>query len=282
MTFKEQRLAFAKILSTQYPQEEISSFFYLLTDHYFGWSKFETHQKDNDIIPSENQQHFSEAIKRLKTHEPIQYIIGETEFYGLPFYVTKDTLIPRPETEELVEWILVDQKQSNDKSVVLDIGTGSGCIAISLAKELKNADVSAVDISEGAVDTAQKNAVLNNVEVTFNKRDILTTEILQNSYDVIVSNPPYVRNLEKKMMQSNVLDFEPETALFVEDNDPLIFYKKIATLALQYLNDGGLLYFEINEYLGLEMKQLLEEIGFKNIIIKKDIYGKDRMMRSQR
>ena len=282
MTFKEQRLAFAKILMGDYPLDEINSFFCLLTEHYFGLNKFETHQKDAEEFPSAHQKHFSEALIRLKQHEPIQYIIGETDFYGLPFKVTKDTLIPRPETEELVEWLVSDLKNINDTITILDIGTGSGCIAITLAKELKNARVSAIDISEGAIKVARENAALNKVEVMFDIADILATDMVLQSYDVIVSNPPYVRNLEKKLMQANVLEFEPGTALFVEDNDPLLFYRKIANLALKHLNKDGILYFEINEYLGSEMKQLLEDLGFGDIIIKKDIYGKDRMMRSQR
>ena len=279
MTFREQRSAFAKILNNHYSQEEISSFFYLLTEHYFGYSRFETHQKSEKEIPIKEEHHFSEALKRLEQHEPIQYIIGETEFYGLPFKVNAYTLIPRPETEELVAWIVSDLSVKNSEFRILDIGTGSGCIAISVAKELAGAKVSAIDISEGAIKTAQVNAEMNNVNVAFKTGDILRTEKLSTQYDVIVSNPPYVRNLEKKMMQANVLDFEPETALFVEDNDPFLFYNKISQLAINHLNKNGFLYFEINEYLGPKMQELLKGFGFKNIEIKKDIYGKDRMMR---
>ena len=282
MTFKAQRLAFAKILNTHYPQEEINSFFYLLTEHYFGLNKFETHQKDAEELPSEHQQHFSEALLRLKQQMPIQYIIGGTEFYGYLFKVNEHTLIPRPETEELVEWIIADFKDGNDNVAILDIGTGSGCVAISLAKELKNASVSAIDISEGAIAIAQDNAKLNEVDVHFLKQDILISETLSKQYDVFVSNPPYVRQLEKSQMPSNVLEHEPASALFVTDEDPLVFYKKIAQLALMHLKEGGFLYFEINEYLGGEITDLINNLGFKNNIIKKDIYGKNRMMRATR
>ncbi|EDM43277.1 putative protoporphyrinogen oxidase [unidentified eubacterium SCB49] len=282
MTFKEQRLAFAEILKSHYPLEEINSFFYLLTEHYFGFNKFETHQKGADVFPVEHEQHISEAIQRLLLHEPIQYIIGETAFYGLPFKVDRHTLIPRPETEELVEWILVEAANNEDDKEILDIGTGSGCIAVSLAKEFDKAQVSAYDISEGALKVAQENALTNKVEVRFKNVDILALDELEQSFDVIVSNPPYVRDLEKKMMQANVLEHEPATALFVSDTDPLIFYRKIAALAFKSLKKNGLLYFEINEYLGEEMKVLMKEMGFNNCIIKKDIYGKDRMMRAER
>ncbi len=280
MTFAAQRLAFAKILSNHYSQEEIGSFYHLLTEHYFGYSKFETHQRNEEQIPIEHIQHFSEALKRLEQNEPIQYILGETEFYGLTFFVNEHTLIPRPETEELVDWIINDFNTLDKPLAVIDIGTGSGCIAVALAKELKNAKVSAIDISVGAVDTAKNNAKKNNVEVLFKIQDVLGLKNLSGTYDVIVSNPPYVRHLEKEMMQKNVLAFEPESALFVANDSPLVFYRKIAQLAISSLKEGGCLYFEINEYLGPEMIELLVHIGFKDCLIKKDIYGKDRMIRA--
>ncbi|WP_271856329.1 peptide chain release factor N(5)-glutamine methyltransferase [Patiriisocius marinus] len=278
MTFKDQRLAFAEILKEDYPPEEINSFFYILTEHYFHLNRFETHQKDDAIFPKEKEHQFSEILKRLKEQEPIQYIIGETEFFGLPFKVTKDTLIPRPETEELVELVITEFRESTTSLKLLDIGTGSGCIAISLAKNLSNAIVSAIDISEEALKIAKENAQLNNVSVEFIKSDILQTSRLEESYDIIVSNPPYVRDLEKKLMQPNVLDFEPEGALFVRDDNPLIFYRSIAILAKNSLKPNGLLVFEINEYLALEMTQMLTDLGFTFILTKKDIFGKDRII----
>ena len=188
---------------------------------------------------------FQKAILRLKIHEPIQYIIGETEFYGLPFKVNKHTLIPRPETEELVEWIYSEfsnQQSTINQQQFLDIGTGSGCIAISLAKYLPNSKVSALDIFEEALKIAQQNAEMNKVKIDFFQKDILAAETLPKKYDVIISNPPYVRELEKKQMQQNVLKHEPESALYVGNEDPLLFYRTISRLAKNHLNPNGKLF----------------------------------------
>ncbi|WP_300569017.1 peptide chain release factor N(5)-glutamine methyltransferase, partial [Flavobacterium sp.] len=220
------------------------------------------------------------VLSQLKEHKPIQYILGETEFFGLPFYVNGNTLIPRPETEELVDWIIsVNQKRQESEPLrILDIGTGSGCIAVSLAKNLPNAKVFAIDVSDKALATAQKNAERNNTHVTFFHKDILETEDLELQFDIIVSNPPYVRNLEKEEINKNVLEYEPHLALFVEDDDALIFYRKISELALNHLSEKGQLYFEINQYLGAGMISLLQHYDFKNIELRKDIYGNDRMI----
>jgi release factor glutamine methyltransferase len=190
-------------------------------------------------------------------------------------------LIPRPETEELVEWIIKDcVVPRNDRKIkILDIGTGSGCIAISLAKNISNAQVFAIDVSEKALATAKKNAEINGVTVTFLERNILETEDLEQQFDVIVSNPPYVRELEKQEIKKNVLDNEPHLALFVDDNDALIFYRKIAELSQKNLSQNGQLFFEINQYLGRETVNLLEKMNFKNIELRKDIYGNDRMVK---
>ena len=235
-------------------------------------------------------QQFEKALQRLLQQEPIQYVLGDTEFFGYPFQVNQHTLIPRPETEELVAWIIEDMKNKNQANsqqkplkstiTILDIGTGSGCIPISLAKELPQAKVSSIDVSEEALQVARKNSALNKVAVNFIQQDILKAENLQEKYDVIVSNPPYVRELEKEQMHQNVLDFEPELALFVQNDDPLIFYRKIAQLAKNALIENGKLYFEINEYLPEEMVSLLEEIGYQNIELKKDIFGKFRMCKA--
>ena len=236
-------------------------------------------------IPEETVQNFQNALFRLKNHEPIQYIVGETDFFGLPFKVNQHTLIPRPETEELVEWILSETPPLKGvggmflNQQLLDIGTGSGCIAISLAKNLPNSKISALDISENALEVARENAEINNIEVDFFQADILKEKSLPKQFDIIVSNPPYVRNLEKGMMQQNVLEHEPETALFVADGDPLVFYRAISKLAKKHLKPKGKLFFEINEYLGEEMKSLLKSEGFRNIEVKKDIFGKDRMLK---
>lgn len=273
---------FKTALSELYPSEEIQSFFNILSEKYLHLSRIEIALNPEIEISEETSTKFNEALLRLKNHEPIQYIIGETEFYGLPFKVNKHTLIPRPETEELVDWILSEQKRITHNSqpiTILDIGTGSGCIAISLSKNLDNSEVSALDISEEALKIAKENAAMNNVEIEFFQADILKTKKLPKQYDVIVSNPPYVRELEKKQMQQNVLNHEPDSALFVENDDPLLFYRMISQLAKNHLKQNGKLFFEINEYLANELTSLLKNEGFKNIEVKKDIFGKDRMLK---
>ena len=215
-------------------------------------------------------------LEKLKLEIPIQYIIGTTSFFGLDFNVNENVLIPRPETEELVDLII---KNCNSKTPkIIDIGTGSGCIAISLAKNIPLATVYAIDVSEKALEIAKVNATLNNVNVNFILANILDVDNLNEQFDVIVSNPPYVRNLEKHEIKKNVLEYEPHLALFVNDNDALIFYKKIAELAKINLSQNGQLFFEINQYLGKETKELLENLDFKKVILKKDIYGNDRMI----
>lgn len=234
------------------------------------------HRKE---LSASEEKKFEDALLRLLKHEPIQYIIGETEFFGLKFKVNKNVLIPRPETEELVQWILKDLESLKTQELsILDIGTGSGCIAISLAKKLPNARVSAIDISEGALEIARSNAKMNDVEIDFILQDILKSAELPGKYDLIVSNPPYVRELEKKEMHRNVLENEPEMALYVKDLEPLIFYQKITKLAETDLKLGGSLYFEINQYLGKETAEVLTESGFKPFS-GKDIFGNDRMLK---
>ena len=227
---------------------------------------------------------WNSILEQLKREIPIQYLLGTTHFYGLEFEVNENVLIPRPETEELVDWIIKSQKSEvrNKKLKILDIGTGSGCIAISIAKNLPNAEVFALDVSEKALATAKKNAELNQVQVQFICQSILETEDLGQQFDVIVSNPPYVRHLEKQEIKKNVLDNEPHLALFVADDDALIFYRKIAQLAVKNLSQTGQLYFEINQYLGQEMLSLLQEMDFKNSELRQDIYGNDRMTKSTR
>ncbi len=274
------KLNFSKALSSLYPSEEIQSFFSILSEKYLGLTRLELALQVDKDISEVNVNNFETAILRLKKYEPIQYILGETEFYGLLFFVNEHTLIPRPETEELVDWVLKETKtQDTRPRSLLDIGTGSGCIAVSLAKNLPNCKVSAVDISEGALKVAVQNAFANRVKVYFEKLDILVSKRLSESYDIIISNPPYVRELEKKLMHANVLTHEPNSALFVSDENPLVFYRKIVRLAKKYLNNGGLLYFEINEYLSEGLVAMLKEEGLKGIEIKKDVFGKDRMIK---
>jgi release factor glutamine methyltransferase len=280
MTVRTLKNQFAETLSELYPSEEIQSFFSILSEKHLGMSRLELALNSGMILSEAVSEKYIEALKRLQTHEPIQYIIGDTEFYGLQFKVNKHTLIPRPETEELVDWICTESKTKNSAPTnILDIGTGSGCIAISLSKNILVSSVSAIDFSEEALDVAKHNALLNNVDIDFIKIDILKALELPAQYDVIVSNPPYVRNLEKEKMQPNVLNFEPDSALYVNDEHPLVFYKKIASLAKNHLTANGLLYFEINEYFPEDMVAMLSEFNFKDITVKKDFFGKNRMIK---
>ncbi|CAC9975754.1 peptide chain release factor N(5)-glutamine methyltransferase [Flavobacterium sp. WLB] len=280
MKIKQYRTQFIKELSPLYDAYEAESFFYLILE-----DKHKLRQID---LALNHELFFSESdfavwdllLAQLKREVPIQYLLGKTSFYGLEFEVNENVLIPRPETEELVEWIINENKplDKTKKLKILDIGTGSGCIAISLAKNLPNADVYAIDVSKKAIETAKRNANRNKVDVTFMFQDILETQELKCQFDVIVSNPPYVRNLEKEEIKKNVLDYEPHLALFVDDNDALVFYRKIASLAHNNLLENGQLYFEINQYLGKEMIDLLGKMDFINIDLRKDIYDNDRMI----
>lgn len=278
LTISELKRSFLAELTKEYPCEEANSFFGLLTEAYLEMSRLQVAlQRDKEISEAKLAE-FKNAEQRLLKHEPIQHIIGESEFFGLKFKVSSDVLVPRPETEELVRWILDDLEAENQQIKLLDIGTGSGCIAISLAKNLPDAKVFALDISEKALETAKMNAQSNQVEIGFTEKNILLTDQLEEQYNLIVSNPPYVRDLEKAEMQANVLKYEPETALYVRDQDPLIFYRKITQLAQKALQPGGKLYFEINQYLGPETEKLLQEFGFKTEL-RKDIYGNFRMLK---
>ncbi len=270
MTIEKFRNHFINLLEGLYPIEELKSFFYLIAEKQLNLSRINIALQLNYKLTLEEEFNFYQAIDRLRNHEPIQYIIGETEFFGLPMIVNNQVLIPRPETEELVAWIIEDINKK--ETTILDIGTGSGCIAISLAKRLNNAVVTAVDISKSAIEVAKKNTLINNVNVEFGRVDVLHFEddiTLQHKwdskFDIIVSNPPYVRMQEKELMKSNVIDHEPNLALFVEDDDPLLFYRKISQLSKQYLKHNGILYFEINEYLKEEMEELLNETGFNHM-----------------
>ncbi|PJJ84686.1 peptide chain release factor N(5)-glutamine methyltransferase [Mucilaginibacter auburnensis] len=236
---------------------------------------------DDDITPEE-QTRLSDILKELAKGQPLQYVLGHTEFYGLPFKVNPAVLIPRPETEELVDWVLKSDL-SVDSPNILDIGTGSGCIAISLKKILANAKVWAMDISNEALQTAKANAELNEVEVNFIETDVLqqsTLNLLPFTFNLIISNPPYVTPFDKTQMHTNVTDFEPHTALFVPQHDPLLFYKAIADLALKKLTKGGLLFFEINESYGNETVDMLKNKGFEKIELRKDLSGRDRMIKA--
>ncbi len=268
-----------KSLSGFYPDNEISGLVRLLIEHVTKSSMPALLSDKNTKITSEEVLKIDKIVERLQRFEPIQYILGETEFYGLPFTVNQDVLIPRPETEELVELILNENKGTQPH--ILDIGTGSGCIAISLQKHLPKASVKGWDISEKVLAVATLNRKSNSVNVTFNQVDILSDYPTDQYFDIIVSNPPYVLDSEKTDMHANVLDYEPHTALFVADNDPLLFYNRIADVAIQLLTNGGKLYFEINRAKGQETIKMLEDKNFSEIRLIKDISGNDRMVRAE-
>ena len=280
MKIKEYKVNFVEALLPFYDEMEAESFFYLILENKHQLRRIDLALDVDKEFSEDDISIWNVILEKLKTQIPIQYILGTTHFYSSEFIVDENVLIPRSETEELVDWIVkLNSKLSKKKDLkILDIGTGSGCIAISLAKNILNSAVFAVDVSEKALAVAQKNASLNNVSVTFLHKDILETNHLDQKFDIIVSNPPYVRNIEKAEIKPNVLDNEPHLALFVSDNDPLIFYKKIAELAAANLNPNGQLFFEINQYLGKETQYLLESLGLKNIELRKDIYGNDRMI----
>ncbi|MDO6597171.1 peptide chain release factor N(5)-glutamine methyltransferase [Oceanihabitans sp. 2_MG-2023] len=292
MKLKEIQNIFHQELDAIYGKDEVNSFFYLLIAFFYDFSRIKLALEPDKVVSDTDGEFIFEALKRLKNEEPIQYIIGETEFYGLPFKVNKHTLIPRPETEELVSLVLENYKNkipNNQKFSVIDIGTGSGCIAISLAKNLPKAMVFALDISAKAIEKAKENTRLNNVEVDFIEASILDPEnvtkylknhlLISEQFDVIVSNPPYVRNQEKQEMKANVINNEPHLALFVADDNALQFYEAITKFAVVHLKPKGELYFEINEYLGKEMIALLQENNFEKVELKQDIFGKDRMLK---
>ena len=231
-------------------------------------------------LSNNEKQKIIYIVERLQKNEPIQYVLGKTEFYGLDFKVNSNVLIPRPETEELVEWILLETKQVNPH--LLDIGTGSGCIAIALAKHLHYGTVDAWDISEKALEVARDNANNNNVSVKFSNVNVLEPVNIDKHFDIIVSNPPYITFSEKTELEANVLAFEPHEALFVPDEESLIFYNKIADIAVKILNDKGYLYFEINQAKGFDIIELLKSKGFSNIELRKDISGNSRMIRGMK
>ncbi len=267
-------------LKDLYPIQEIDAFTAIIFNHVLNYKRLEIHLNAQTSILPDHQLQIYDIINQLESYRPIQYILGSTEFYGLNFMVNRSVLIPRPETEELVEWIINDYKGLTPK--IIDIGTGSGCISVSLAKNLSGSLVTGVDISLEALEVATENALLNDVQVKFLSLDILGNHFPEFSlFNVIVSNPPYVTVHQKDRMNSNVLDFEPHLALFVPEIDPLIFYKAIALFANKYLLEDGNLYFEINEELFQETSDAIEELGFKTEL-RKDIHGRYRMLKAKR
>jgi release factor glutamine methyltransferase len=293
MTVKEAKIYIRKKLFDFYPENELSGMIKIIFSDLFRLSSVDLILKEDETFETKDLRVLKRVIKRLKKNEPLQYIIGFTEFYGLPFTVGSGVLIPRPETEELVDLII--RENSGIKNLrIADIGTGSGCIAVSLAKHLPSPSVFAFDISKKAIETAKTNTLENHVDISFIQTDILNDKLIfidsenrdasvaseeQLSFDIIVSNPPYVRVSEKEKMADNVLVYEPSSALFVEDDNPLIFYKAIAKFAQKHLFDKGSIYFEINEAFGKQVKSLLFSYGFSGVRIVKDINGKDRIVR---
>lgn len=279
MKLKNYRQNFIEKLSPIYDAGEAESFFYIVLEEFKGWKRTDLALNPEAELTTAEQAKWDDVLQQLIQQKPIQYIFKRAYFYGLDFEVNEYTLIPRPETEELVEWI-INENKSAGKIKILDIGTGSGCIAIAVAKNLPEAEVYAIDVSPEALAVAKKNAEYNNAAVTFWQKDILNTETLPETFDVLVSNPPYVRHLEKEEIKKNVLEYEPHLALFVEDNDALLFYRKIGELAKTALIDNGKLYFEINQYLGKETTDMLTAKGYLNVELRKDIYGNDRMIKA--
>lgn len=279
---------YKKALTGLYDAKEVEALALIAISQVCDMSKAKIKAFPELEIPDVQIERLTHILSELITGKPIQYILGTTEFYGLTFKVTPYVLIPRPETEELVEWAIESAKENKLlNGNILDIGTGSGCIAISLKKNLPEFVVSAIDISTDALSVAKENADLNNVNINFVEADILSftkkkSQIsdLKSQVSVIVSNPPYVTDTDKLQMHTNVTDFEPHTALFVPEDEPLIFYNAIADFASEYLTPGGLLFFEINENYGKQTVKLLSDKGFKNILLRQDMPGRDRMIKA--
>ncbi len=281
MTISEAGKILRSALNTIYDQREASNISNLLLEKLTGFSRPERMIHKDNVLTEIQSTYLEKNIDKLLQHSPIQYIINESWFAGIPFYVDENVLIPRPETEELVELILENSHNSSLKAPsILDIGTGSGCIAISIEKKLPESDVYALDISKKALEIATKNAVSNNALVHFLEADILDFHPAATfpKFDIIVSNPPYITQSESLIMQPNVLQYEPHKALFVPDDDPLLFYKAIAVFALQHLKRPGRLYFEINELMSEQVAALLRSKGFTTVEIKKDMQQKNRMV----
>ncbi|MFA4868789.1 MAG: peptide chain release factor N(5)-glutamine methyltransferase [Pedobacter sp.] len=267
-----------------YGHDEAESIFLIAIQSVLQYKRADYLLKKAEVLSAEHLSKLQNILSELKTGKPLQYILGETVFYGFPFKVNGSVLIPRPETEELVEWIIESAELADVTGTglrILDIGTGSGCIAVSLQKSLPNSKVSALDISKEAIEIASTNASLNEVDINFLQADIRTFTT-EKKFDLIVSNPPYITQHEKEEMHNNVLEHEPHLALFVADEKPLEFYEAIADFAWLGLSDMGLLFFEINEHLGQETIDMLSSKSFINIELKKDMQGKDRMIKCEK
>lgn len=277
MNYSQIKKIFHQQLKEIYIENEIDSLFFIALEYVTSISKIEYILQKEEEISEEKLIELKFILEELTKNKPIQYITKNAYFYGLNFYVNEKVLIPRQETNELVDWVLMSVTHSKPIKI-LDIGTGSGCIAITLKKNLPLSEVFAIDISNEAIQIAQKNANDNEVEINFLQKNILEINDLKNNFDIIISNPPYVRELEKLEMAPNVLDNEPHLALFVPDNNPLLFYEKITEIALKNLTEDGMLFFEINQYLSAETKKMIENKGFKNVTLRKDLQENYRMI----
>jgi release factor glutamine methyltransferase len=283
-TVKEVYQSFKAVLTDIYAAPEIEAITTLVLTELTGRSNAQLKAFTDTRLNDEQQERLTFTLNQLATGNPVQYIIGHTDFYGLTFKVNPFVLIPRPETEELVDWVLHKLK-ATPQAQMLDVGTGSGCIPIAIKKNSPGSTVTSVDIDEDALNTARINAELNTVEVNLLKADALNLAgyaQLDKLYDLIVSNPPYVTQTDKQLMHRNVLDFEPHKALFVTNDEPLLFYNAIADFAVSHLKPGGCLFFEINEGYGQAMINMLHNKGFGNIELRQDMAGKDRMIRAAR
>lgn len=265
-------------LEPHYPAEEVRQFVAMTFEEVLEYSRIDMILKLDDKVSPEKVRELKSVVKRLKNHEPIQYILGKVRFFGVPLSVNEHVLIPRPETEELVKWIF--DEHIGKEIEIMDVCSGSGCIAIALASLMKGATVYGVDKSVEALNLASTNSTASKNAVDFFHFDVLKQESFGfMKFDVMVSNPPYVLQTEKRLMAENVLNYEPHMALFVEGDDPLLFYRRIVDLAEGHLNKGGTLYFEINEAFGAEVKSLLLDRNYSEVELRKDLNGRDRMVR---
>lgn len=275
---------FRRKLAKNYSQEEITQFVYILFEEWMGWTKADVHMESKKSLRGEEALRFWEALQQLQDNKPIQYITGVTHFFDTKIKVCEGVLIPRPETEELVALVLSDYNHRQYENLsLLDIGTGSGCIPVTIKKRMPGIDTTGIDISEVALNLAGENAVLNHCSIKYFMADILDRQNWNTfpGYMIIVSNPPYVLQSERLSMHPNVVSYEPHEALFVPDDDPLKFYKVIEEFAFQHLLRPGSLYLEINERFGKPIRELLLSTGFDNVVVMKDIHGKDRFIRAE-
>lgn len=282
MTLNEARTVLTKELNKIYDADELKNIVALVLEYVTTMPRTEQSKSKLSYLTCGQLESIDSITERLKRNEPVQYVLGEAWFAGLKFKVNKNVLIPRPETEELVDWVVKESQKSEVESKILDVGTGSGCIAIAIKKKLPDTNVSAIDVCSEALFTASENAIEHNAEIAFVLFDFLDEEKWKElgQFDIIVSNPPYVKQNEKDAMHVRVKEFEPHLALFVPDNDALLFYRKLSDFSLKHLKAGGSLFVEINESLGDAVVNLFRSAGFAHIELKKDMQGKERMARA--